>query len=755
MANIRGRLVAALQWTRGTLTPSGAAWSGAANALFALWAILFVAFGAIEAGPHFSLEKLVGLIGLFAFFAVISVVLLLVIWAGSLLTPRYRFALLLSFPVVFLYGFFTWMQLGAFVITPLTLIGVSLFFGAAASWFAQKKAAASTLVFLGLGSVTFALALYGFFKPVVDPNPALAGYHLTGHTLALPDPGKPGPYDISTFTYGSGKDAHRPEYGAGVHLVSRSVDGSKLDTQWAGFGGWLRTRYWGFGPKAFPVQGRVWMPKGKGPFPLVLIVHGNHAMEDFSDPGYAYLGTLLASQGFILVSVDENFLNSSLADYADIFHIRWGSENRVRGWLLLEHLVQWRAWNADPHNPLSGKVDMDRIGLIGHSRGGEAVAIANAFNALGHYPDDATLPFNYHFKLGAIAAIAPVDGQYSPRDRPMPMHDTNYFVIQGSLDGDLLSFMGSSQYSRETFSPDSKAFKATLYVKDANHDQFNTVWGRNDVSMPVKPFLDERAIMDGDAQRRIAKVYLSAFLQMALNGKTGYRPLFEDARNGAGWLPDAYLMNDYADADTRWLANYEEDIDPATGSAPGVTITAQNLSVWREDYVSLKFSTLDSHVAVLAWDDRFAKPHASYRIDLGEKPPQAAGDTNLVFSLSSAAISTLPANFHPAKADGNDKTETALDWTVVLTDAHGVEARLPLSHDQPLYPQVKANTRRIAELSSIPAEEIVMRRYRFPLRDFASANPRLDLAQLKAIRFDFDRTKRGAIVLDDVGLAPH
>src|SRR6202044_1603663 len=103
---------------------------------------------------------------------------------------------------------------------------------------------------------------------------------------------------------------------------------------------WLRTAYWGFDAAHMPLNGRVWMPEGQGPFPLVLVVHGNHVMEDYSDPGYAYLGELLASQGFIVVSVDENFVNLSLADYADPFSLRMGDENKVRAWLLLKHLAQ-------------------------------------------------------------------------------------------------------------------------------------------------------------------------------------------------------------------------------------------------------------------------------------------------------------------------------------------------------------------------------------------------------------------------------
>jgi hypothetical protein len=198
------------------------------------------------------------------------------------------------------------------------------------------------------------------------------------------------------------------------------------------------------------------------PCPLVLIVHGNHGMDSFSDPGYAYLGELLASQGFIVVSVDENFLNSLLSDFANPFGLRQGEENSVRGWMLLEHLVQWRDWTQDKTHPMFGKADLSRIALIGHSRGGQAVAIANAFNDLSHDPDDATLAFDYHFKLGAIAAIAPVDGQYQPRDRPVPMQDTNYFTMQGSMDGDLTSFWAPrnthAQPSRATSRPSRRAF---------------------------------------------------------------------------------------------------------------------------------------------------------------------------------------------------------------------------------------------------------------------------------------------------------
>ena len=46
-----------------------------------------------------------------------------------------------------------------------------------------------------------------------------------------------------------------------------------------------------------------------------------------------------------------------------------------------------------------------------------------------------------------------------------------------------------------------------------------------------------------------------------------------------------------------------------------------------------------------------------------------------------------------------------------------------------------------------------MRRFRFQLKDFVAVSPSLDLNRLRSIRFDFDRSPRGFIALDDVGLA--
>ena len=183
---------------------------------------------------------------------------------------------------------------------------------------------------------------------------------------------------------------------------------------------WARKTYWKFDVDKLPLNARVWYPEGAGPFPLVLIVHRNHNLADFSDPGYEYLGELLASRGFILASIDENFVNGGL------FHdppLKPGSA--VRGWLLLEHLKLWKEWNQAAGNPFQGKVDLTRIALMGHSRGGEAAATAAAFNRMKFYPEDANIKFDYGFAIKAVVAIAPADGQYKPAEQHRWIQDVS------------------------------------------------------------------------------------------------------------------------------------------------------------------------------------------------------------------------------------------------------------------------------------------------------------------------------------------
>lgn len=66
---------------------------------------------------------------------------------------------------------------------------------------------------------------------------------------------------------------------------------------------------WPFTNTTVPLNGHVCVPRGRGPFPLVVFVHGNHSPIENSTPGYLYLCQLLASHGIIAATIDVNFLN--------------------------------------------------------------------------------------------------------------------------------------------------------------------------------------------------------------------------------------------------------------------------------------------------------------------------------------------------------------------------------------------------------------------------------------------------------------
>ncbi len=316
--------------------------------------------------------------------------------------------------------------------------------------------------------------------------------------LTAANPADPGPLPIRRLFYAAGTDIRRPEYGASAQLKTHTVDASLFFKDFKGWKRWVRKKYWGFDFDKLPLNARVWYPEGPGPFPLALIVHGNHDMAEFSDPGYAYLGELLASRGFILASVDENFLNSGL------FHDP-PKQQAVRGWLLLEHLKLWRDWNSAKGNPFYGKVDMRRIALMGHSRGGEAAATAALFNGMKYDPDDADIRFDYHFAIQTVVAIAPADGQYKPAGQDRWIEDVNYLTLQGAQDADVSSFLGSRQWEHVRYTKPGPWFKAEIYAYRANHGQFNTVWGRTDSGQPLSWLLNLKPLLPAADQRRISK----------------------------------------------------------------------------------------------------------------------------------------------------------------------------------------------------------------------------------------------------------
>ena len=514
-------------------------------------------------------------------------------------------------------------------------------------------------------------------------------------------------------------------------------------SQWRGR---AREWYWGFDLKHAPLAGRVWYPQGDGPFPLILVVHGNHAMEEASDPGYAYLGRHFASRGYITVSVDQNFLNASWSGNLK-------QENDARAWVLLKHLELWRQWQQSEDHPFAGKVDLNRIALIGHSRGGEAVAVAATFNRLKHYPNDATKTFDFNFDIRAVIAIAPVDGQYKPSGKETPLTDVNYLVVHGGHDGDVNQFFGARQWRRVRFTGDAYHFKASLYAYRANHGQFNSVWGQWDNSMPFGLTLNRAPLLDGEDQRRVARIAFTAFIEAALHGRTDYLTIFRDGRVAAANLPEDYYITRFLDSTATIVADFEEDIDPTTTSAPEGGIETHHLATWREQMAPFRQSgNKDDSVVYVGWRPEKDRIDPSmYELRL---PPDLAVDARLNDDAY-LTFAVAEADETPGKEDkeGETQNDQRIDFTVVLVDSAGREAALPLSRWQPVPPMLPVRVSKIWNEHDVYGKEWepTLQTFELPLHHFLQANPALAVADLHAVRFVFDRSPSGVLLLDDVG----
>jgi len=626
----------------------------------------------------------------------------------------------------------------------------------ASSW----KKASLALVLLGsvAANATFAfwLAWPGFARETAEAPPVAVRT-----TVDAPNPSEPGNFEVGTLFYGSGDDRRRSEFGAKVDLKTDPVDATPLVSA-SGWKANLRESYWGFGLDRFPRNGRVWHPAGDGPFPLVLIVHGNDNMTEAADAGYGYLGELLASRGYIAVSVDECFFGTYFMAGG------LGGENDARAWLLLKHLELWRDWNNVAGNPFSGRVDLSKVALIGHSRGGEAVAHAAAFNRLKHYPDDAMVEFDFDFDIRALVSIAPSDRQYEPAGKPTELEDVSFLLLQGAHDADVSYILGVRQFQRVTFSQLGPWFKSLLYIERANHSQFNTEWGRVDAGMPMGHLLNTAPLLDADEQREIARVYISAFLDVTLRGDDRFRSMFKDYRAISAWLPNTGYITRYQDPTFRLIADFEEDIDVTTCGLPGGTLRTTGLSTWREQDVPFRGGgSQQNQVARVGWGEE----HDAETIAAGDQSAAGAtaeeretnSDTRPSYEVQLPADhdlgitpdDVLVVDLMNASDDSVD--DGPLDFTVVLADRVGAHVAIPLSRFQSLERPFEAVFTKLPALEPLtplytqPAD-FVLQTIELPLSDFVAINSQFDANQLARIRFAFDRSPVGTILIDNLGI---
>jgi hypothetical protein len=346
------------------------------------------------------------------------------------------------------------------------------------------------------------------------------------HAQALPqapDPSAPGPYSVTKEEYEFGYTA----------IPSTALQGYTTNTnKIPGFGGPVELDGSVMYPSTAPGNG---IPDKKdGPFPLIVFMHGRHSTayapqtvtlasgktitagaatsiwpptvaSGYSDSipsyeGYDYASAVLASDGYIVVSIGVNGINAVDAG-CRINVTATGASNApyvtdagalARAEVLQMQLDTWK--NIDTIGDTAattnvagvpsvtqfgtrfvGFVDMTRIGTMGHSRGGEGVQTHAVYNsAAGFNPEvttasDGTVIPAYPLK--AVLALAPIDfNRYVVNGIP------NAIIIP-YCDGDVSDNQGIHFYDDERYNdPSDPTPKYFWTILGADHDLGNTVW---------------------------------------------------------------------------------------------------------------------------------------------------------------------------------------------------------------------------------------------------------------------------------------
>ncbi|MYS18987.1 hypothetical protein GA0115240_10266 [Streptomyces sp. DvalAA-14] len=363
------------------------------------------------------------------------------------------------------------------------------------------------------------------------------------------------------------------------------------------------------------LEGRIYLPAGGGDHPLVVFLHGRHSScyntttlkgasgwpcpagtaPILSYAGYDGAGQALAADGFTVVSISANAINANDNQLSP-------DDGAVsRGQLVLDTLTMLDAANSgrpvSHHDAATGQdltldqalaagrstypagtitarrlvgtMDFSRIGLMGHSRGGEGVVTAGTLNeALPH-------PWN----LTSVFALAPID--FTRATLP----DVVTTTLLPYCDGDVSDQQGQHFYADArdgTFSDDVQ--RSDIWVMGTDHDFYNSSWtppypgASDDWSATNDPVCGTSATalasgrnirLTAAQEYQVGSAYIAGFFESTLGGQSRFQGMFD----GSGQEPPS--VADYADVRTvaRQPSSLRDDITTFAAASPQVTAT--------------------------------------------------------------------------------------------------------------------------------------------------------------------------------------
>ncbi len=440
-----------------------------------------------------------------------------------------------------------------------------------------------------------------------------------------------------------------------------------------------------------------------GQVPIVFLVHGNHWWLDPSYQGYDYFQHSLASKGIVAVAVDCNKYNygspNTTNDYAEI-------ERRAD--LVLANIDLARTWAGDPSSPLHDRIDFGRTGLMGHSRGAETVVLVGEVNNLPGV------------SIRSVLSLAPTDfrrwdsiGEHLPRGFALD-------CLLPAGDGDVWTNDGAKFYDQAEPGP----FKSQQYVHFANHNYFNRVWMNDDAALMGPP------VMARGEHEQILLAYGCALFRDTLLGHAEQGAFLEGGRRPSGArVEHVYLSHERVERTL--VDNHEERNGIATNSMGQPTAQSGGLNC---DEYTFAQSEFPLPLTPLPFDNSFYGRSVGMAARGGGSSREYRTELDAALDLREREVWIRAAEVYVERAEG------ATGFRMGVEDAGGLVSWIDTQDVGGLARPYPRGSRSKTMLQTL----------RFCGACFASADRRVNLSRIVAIRMHFDRNDERDIAVDDL-----
>jgi len=466
----------------------------------------------------------------------------------------------------------------------------------------------------------------------------------------------------------------------------------------------------------YALKGLIGIPQGEGPFPVILMSHGSHSNDDESkrfDTGFDYLVEALAAKGFIAISLDLS--KPYIWKYGD-------NDDREKSiHVALDHFDQLlKAVNGEAVGypvDLSGKLDLTKIGLLGHSRGGETVLdIASALEQRG-YP------------TSAIMSIAPT---FFFPDRTWPKADVAILVPE--YDGDVVNLDGYLML--EALDNNTDGHHALVLLRRANHNYFNRNIERNDAQMMASEFPIENQLMREEQEAFLVQMS-SEFFTDSLMGRNPKQIFgFKHAQPDQMYGLDVKVMTSSPQAVPLLDLESQSNVTTTEG-ASAVPVT----DAWYFKNDEILIDTITGGDGIYSkrrlLEVQWTQPGAKLVL----KP------STIDFSSHAA----LALSLVPDSASSLQQGQTHLSFTVKLTDRSGNATSLSLPdslNTLALTPGEVGNTDLGDLVLSYWSVRTPLSSVWIPLEAFKN----IDMAQVDTVELLFDQAETGALYIESIEL---